>query len=216
MIATDFVAGTATLLTAGLFLTGSLSIWHIYLLTAINASASALQAPAFGAAVTQLVPKSQFGRANGLIHLGEGIGLVIAPLLAGLFIGLFGLASVLLFDMVTFIIAVSILFFVRFPDIVEPEEHILEKQNNWKNQLGQAVNYLWTRPGLFGLILVFTLANFFLGAAEAVLTPMVLSFTSADKLGLIMTMGGLGMLIGSLLVTAFGHIQWKRPVQAGW
>jgi MFS family permease len=209
MMVTDLTAGIATLFTAGLFLTGNLSIWHIYLLTAINASASALQAPAFGAAVTQLVPKAQFGRANGLIQLGEGIGLVIAPLLAGVFIGLFGLGSVLLFDMVTFIIAVSILILVRFPDLVHTNEQDQEVNSTWKSQLSQAVKYLWIRPGLLGLMLVFTLANFFLGAAEAVLTPMVLSFTSADKLGLIMTIGGLGMLVGSLLVTAFGNIQRK-------
>ena len=209
MIATDFTAGIATLFTAGLFLSGNLSIWHIYLLTAINASASAIQAPAFGAAVTQLVPKAQFGRANGFIHLGEGIGLVSAPLLAGVFIGLFGLAGVLLFDMVTFIIAVSILIFVRFPELSQTHQQALERGNSWKSQLSQAIKYLWVRPGLLGLLLVFTLANFFLGAAEAVLTPMVLSFTSADKLGLIMTIAGLGMLIGSLLVTAFGNIHRK-------
>ena len=209
MIMTDLTAGIATFVTAFLFLTGNLSIWHIYLLTAINASASAIQAPAFGAAVTQLVPKNQFGRANGLIQLGEGIGLVLAPLLAGVFIGLFGLASVLLFDMATFVIAVSILILVRFPGLIQTKEAELAVESTWKNQLRQAVKYLWIRPGLLGLMLVFTLANFFLGAAEAVLTPMVLSFTSADKLGLIMTIAGLGMLIGSLLVTAFGNIQWK-------
>ena len=209
MIAADLAAGLSTLIAAILFLAGNLSIWHIYLLTAINASASAMQAPAFGAAVTQLVPKAQFGRANGLIQLGEGIGLVLAPLLAGVLIGLFGLGSVLLFDMVTFIIAVSILFFIRFPDLIPTKGQDLEAKSTWKGQLSQAVKYLWIRPGLLGLLLVFTLANFFLGAAEAVLTPMVLSFTSAEKLGLVMTIGGLGMLIGSLLVTAFGNIQRK-------
>jgi MFS family permease len=209
MMATDFMAGMATLFTAGLFLSGNLSIWHIYLLTAINASASAIQAPAFGAAVAQLVPKAQFGRANGMIQLGEGIGLVLAPLLAGLLIGIFGLAGVLLFDMVTFIFAVSILIFVRFPELNQTSQEMLEKGKSWKSQLVQAVNYLRIRPGLLGLVLVFTLANFFLGAAEAVLTPMVLSFTTAENLGLVMTIAGLGMLIGSLLVTAFGNIERK-------
>jgi MFS family permease len=209
MMATDCMAGMATLFTAGLFLSGNLSIWHIYLLTAINASASAIQAPAFGAAVAQLVPKAQFGRANGMIQLGEGIGLVLAPLLAGLLIGIFGLAGVLLFDMVTFIFAVSILIFVRFPELNQTSQEMLEKGKSWKSQLVQAVNYLRIRPGLLGLVLVFTLANFFLGAAEAVLTPMVLSFTTAENLGLVMTIAGLGMLIGSLLVTAFGNIERK-------
>jgi DHA3 family macrolide efflux protein-like MFS transporter len=209
MIATDLTAGIATLITAGLFLAGNLSIWHIYLLTAINASASAIQAPAFGAAVTQLVPKAQFGRANGLLPLGEGIGLVIAPVLAGVFIGLFGLASVLLVDMITFLFAVSTLILVHFPDFRQEMQQTTDRKKTWISQLGQAVSYLWTRPGLLGLVLAFTLVNFFVGAAEAVLTPMVLSFTTPENLGLILTVGGIGMLIGSLIITVFGNQQRK-------
>ncbi len=204
MIITDLTAGLATMATSILFLSGNLTIWHIYVLTAVNASASALQSPAFGAAVTQLVPKDQFGRANGLLQLGEGIGLVIAPVLAGVFIGLYGLASVLFFDMITFLFAVSILIMVRFPEIQQAHLQIEENKETWITQLGQAVKYLRMRPGLLGLVLVFTLANFFVGTAEAVLTPMVLSFTTPDNLGLILTIGGAGMLVGSLLVSFFG------------
>ena len=87
----------------------------------MNASASAIQGPAFSASVTQLVPKAQFGRANGLQQLGEGIGQVIAPVLAGVLIGLFGLMSVLLVDMLTFLFAVFILLLVRFPGYTKTE-----------------------------------------------------------------------------------------------
>ena len=209
MITTDIIAGFATMISAVLFLTGNLSIGHIYLLTAVNASASALQSPAFGAAVTQLVPKDQFGRANGLLQLGEGIGLVLAPVMAGVLIGLFGLGSVLLFDMVTFLFVVSILILVRFPEIHQAKGQIKESKDTWIYQLCQAVKYLWVRPGLLGLVLVFTLVNFFVGTAEAVLTPMVLSFTTPENLGLILTTGGVGMLIGSLLVSFYGDHQRK-------
>lgn len=58
-------------------------------------------------------------------------------------------------------------------------------------------------------MLVFTLVNFFVGAAEAVLTPMVLSFTSPENLGLIMTTGGVGMLAGSILMSKYGGGQRK-------
>lgn len=212
MILADASAGLTTLVVALLFMSGNLSIWHIYLLTALNASASALQGPAFGAAVTQLVPKAQFGRANGMLQLGQGIGQVIAPVLAGAFIGVFGLASVLLFDMVTFLIAVATLLLIRFPSFRQQSEQDVEASANWKTQIGEAIRYLLDRPGLLGLILVFTLVNFFVGVAEAVLTPMILSFTTPDKLGLILTIGGIGMLVGSLLVSALGG--GKRKVYA--
>lgn len=209
MIVADLSAGLATVVIVNLFLRGALSVWHIYLLTAWNASASALQGPAFNAALTQLVPKKQFGRAAGMLQLGEGIGQVIAPVLAGVLIGFFGLQSVLIVDIVTFIAAVTTLLAIRFPPLTNSKTASEPSSPRWITQLGEALNFMWNRPGLIGLLLVFALVNFFVGMAEAVLTPMVLSFSSAEKLGLIMTGGGVGMLLGSLLATAYGD-RWRK------
>lgn len=212
IIFSDSVAGIATMLISILFVSGNLLPFHIYVLTAINASASAMQGPAFGASVTQIVPKAQFGRANGMLQLGEGIGQVIAPALAGIFIGAFGLTSILLFDVATFLFAVSILLFIRFPKIQNAEEQKQEVKSNWIVEIKQAIGYLQDRPGLLGLILVFSLVNFFVGIAEAVLTPMILSFSTPEKLAMVMTIGGFGLLSGSLLITLIGTI--KRKVNA--
>lgn len=209
MMLTDLIAGLATMSVAGLFLAGQLTLWHIYLLVAVNASASALQGPAFGAAVTQLVPKNQYGRANGLLQLGEGLGQIMAPVLAGILIAIYGLASVVLFDMLTFLFAVTTLQLIRFPPVPGSEQVDNESPASWTSQLGQAAHYLRVRPGLLGLLLVFSLVNFFVGGAEAVLTPMVLSFTTPEKLGLIMTTGGVGMLLGSMLVSVLGNTPHK-------
>jgi MFS family permease len=209
MILSDLTAGMATIITAYLFMSGNLHLWHIYLLTAINASASALQGPAFSASLTQLVPKDQFGRANGMLQLGEGVGQLLAPVLAGVLIATLGLGGVLLVDMATFLFAVGTLFLVRFPSYQKKTERKSESKDAWLLQLRKALGYLWDRPGLLSLVLVFTLVNFFVGVAEAVLTPMVLNFTTPDRLGLIMTIGGVGMLGGSLLMSIFGGGQRK-------
>jgi len=209
MIYTDLSAGFATIILIILFTVGELSTWHIYLLTAVNAAASAFQGPAFSASVTQLVPKAQYGRANGLQQLGEGISQVIAPVLAGTLIGVFGLMSLLLIDMLTFLFAVIILLVVRFPRIPQTHQRKPELSGTWYSELEQGAKFLFSRQGLLGLMLVFTMVNFFVGAAEAVLTPMVLSFTSPENLGLIMTTGGFGMLAGSILMSLYGGGQRK-------
>jgi DHA3 family macrolide efflux protein-like MFS transporter len=209
MIVTDLVAGSATMVAAMLFWTGQLNVWHVYLLTAMNASASALQGPAFSAALTQLVPKSRFGRANGMLQFGEGVAQVIAPLLAGSLIAIFGLQAVLMVDVVTFLFAVSTLVLVRFPPVHSEDQSKIEFPDAWSAQFAQAITYLKRRPGLLGLLAVFALVNFFIGMAEAVLTPMVLSFTTITKLALIMTVGGIGMMAGSVLASAFGD-RWRK------
>lgn len=213
MIWADTGAGVATVLTAILFLSGQLEVWHIYLLTAINAGFSAMQGPAFGAAVTQLVRKEQLGRANGLMQLGQGIAQIAAPLLAGLLVVSVGLWGVLLADMATFFFAVATLILVRFPAYRRTDDGTGEGQNeSWRKQIWRGFCYLWTRPGLMGLVLLFAIVNFFIGVAEAVLTPLILSFASPDTLGVILTVGGLGLLVGSLVMSSWGG--GKRKVLA--
>jgi MFS family permease len=208
MIFSDLSAGAATIFAAILFAGGNLSIWHIYLLTAINASASAFQGPAFGAAVTQLVPKEQLGRANGMLQFGDGVVQIAAPILAGVLIATFGLMSILIIDIVTFLFAVSTLLIVQFPELLQSDE----KKNVRKggmSELGQAVKYLRDNHGLLGLILVFALVNFFIGIAEVVLTPMVLSFSTPGNLGIVMTTAGIGMLAGSIVMMVIGD-KWQK------
>jgi MFS family permease len=208
MIFTDLSAGVATIFAAILFAGGNLSIWHIYLLTAINATASAFQGPAFGAAVTQLVPKEQLGRANGMLQFGDGIVQIAAPILAGVLIAVYGLMSILIIDIITFLFAVSTLLLVQFPVLLHSDE---KKKANKSAlaELGQAVKYLRDTSGLLGLILVFALVNFFIGIAEVVLTPMVLSFSTPERLGLVMAIAGIGMLFGSIVMMIIGD-KWRK------
>jgi MFS family permease len=215
MILTNIGAGLATGTAAVLLGSGKLTTGHVYALTACNAVASALQAPAFGAAVTQLVTKERFGRANGMLQLGEAGAQIGAPVLAGAMLGPLGLLGILLTDLGTFLFAVFTLLWARFPavqaaDGAEPVERV-----GWLSQATEAVRYLRVRPGLAGLLVTFALVNFFVGIAEAGLTPMVLQFGTPDVLGLIMTVGGLGMVVGSLLFMATGGGRRKVLVVFG-
>jgi DHA3 family macrolide efflux protein-like MFS transporter len=204
MMFADLGACLATVAAALLFAGGKLLPWHVYLLTALDASASAMQGPAFGAAITQLVPKEKFGRANGMLQLGEAIGQIAAPVLAGMVFAAYGLATVLAIDMATFLFAFSSLMAIRLPRLQASGLDDASSHANWTTQLAQAIRYLRPRQGLIGLMVLFAMVNFFVGVAEALLTPMVLLFTTPDVLGRIMTVGGLGMLIGSIAFTATG------------
>jgi MFS family permease len=208
MIFTDLSAGVATVLAVILFASGNLSVWYIYLLTAINATASAFQGPAFSAAVTQIVPKDQLGRANGMFQFGDGVSQIAAPILAGGLIATFGLCSILIIDIATFLFAVSTLLVVRFPELQISAEKKNAQKNGWA-ELVQAMKFLQKRSGLLGLIVVFALTNFFIGIAEVVLTPMVLSFSTPEKLGVVMTIAGIGMLAGSIAMMVIGD-KWKK------
>jgi hypothetical protein len=83
MIAADTFAATGTVALAILLRTGRTEMWHLFVIAATGAVATAFQQPAYLAAVTQLVPKRYFGRANGITQLGTATGAVAAPVLGG-------------------------------------------------------------------------------------------------------------------------------------
>jgi hypothetical protein len=64
--------------------------------------------------------------------------------------------------------------------------------------------YIVARPGLRGLLSFFAAVNFLWGMVGALITPMILGFTSSDSLGLIISIAGLGMLAGSLFMSIWG------------
>jgi MFS family permease len=57
---------------------------------------------------------------------------------------------------------------------------------------------------LKGLLLFFAVVNFLWGMVGALITPMILSWTSSDELGLIIAIAGAGMFAGSLLMSTWG------------
>src|SRR3990172_5318866 len=94
MMLSDLAAGLMTLAVLGLFLTGELQIWHLFVTGALSGAFESFQFPAYSAAVTTMLPKEQYARANGMISLVESASGVVSPILAGGVIGVLGLQLV--------------------------------------------------------------------------------------------------------------------------
>lgn len=203
MMLSDTGAGLTTLVIALLFLSGRLHVWHIYLASVLSAFFTGLQWPAYSAATTLLVPKEHLGRAAGMVQIGEAISQLAAPAIAGAMLVNVGLPGVLLTDFATFAFAVGTLFFVRFPR-PQPQTAEVGKKPSLLKDAAFGWNYILARPGLLGLLLTIALFNLFYGLTEPLLAPMILEITTADYLGVLTSIAGLGMLMGTLVMSAWG------------
>jgi DHA3 family macrolide efflux protein-like MFS transporter len=206
MILSDVGAGLSTLAIVLLLWTNQLETWHIYALTFVNAAFGTLQWPAFAATTSLLVSKKNLGRANGLVQFGQAASEILAPALAGVLMGIIQLEGVILIDVATFVFAVITLLLVRFPKPEASAERGPGKTTLW-NDLTLGWRYISARPGLKGLLLFFAVVNFVWGMVGALITPMILSWTSSDELGLIIAVAGAGMFAGSLLMSTWGGPQ---------
>ena len=200
MLIGDSSAGTATLVVVLLLLTDQLELWHIYLMATIGSVANSFQEPAYTASVPLLVPKKHLGRANGLVQMGQAMGALVAPILAGVLVAATGLGGVLLADVATFAVAVSTLALVRIP---RPEAAPSRSERLW-GQVAEGWRWLQARGGLFAFLLVAAGINFLLGFMNVLYIPLLLSFTDEVMLGTALTVLGAGMLVGSLVMGVWG------------
>jgi DHA3 family macrolide efflux protein-like MFS transporter len=179
-----------------------LEVWHIYALTAIASATNALQWPAFTAATTLLVPKSQYGRASGLAQMGLAVSQILAPLLGALLLQWVRMRGILILDLATFGVAVLALLAVRFREPGRAPETGASRSLWRESAVGWT--YLRERPGLLALLILFAGTNFNLGMLQALIPPLILSFASSTSLGTVLSIAGVGMLAGTLVMSTWG------------
>ncbi len=205
MMVSDLGAGIATVIVFALQATGNLEVWHLYVTSAITGLFNCFQWPAYSASISLMVPKEQLGRVNGMMSLMEAGPGVISPLLAGALIGVIGITGILSIDVVTFVLAIAALAFVVVPQPQQSESG-RQAQGNLLSEAAYGFRYIFARPSLLGLQLVFLFGNIFSGIFQTLLAPMVLSQTGNNELALgsVQSAGALGAIVGGVLMSVWG------------
>lgn len=206
MILSDTIAGLSTLAIVLLIWSGNLEIWHIYLVTAVSSIARSFQQLAYAAATTLLVAKQHLGRASGAIELSKAAGHLLSPVLAGILIDIIQIQGIIWIDFITFLFAFAILLVVRFPQPKSQDKNQV-KPKFLLQDIFYGWNYIATRPGLTSLVVFFVITNFAIGTAQVLVTPMILSFATAEVLGKVLSLGASGMLLGSIVMSVSGGFQ---------
>ena len=211
MMVSDLAAGIATLAILILQAFGILEYWHLYGTSIMYGLGMAFQWPAYSAAISTMIPKERLGRANGMMSLIEAGPGVVGPLLAGVLLPLIKLTGILLFDVVTFLFAIFALMIVHIP---QPERTRAGAQASGGMLKEEAFGfkYIFDRPSLLGLQLIFFAGNLFAGIGFAVLAPMILSRSGNNSLmfGSVQSAGAIASVVGGVIMSAWGG--FKRRV----
>src|SRR5215211_4745344 len=195
--------------------TGVLEVWHLYVAAILQGAGSAFQSPSYAAAITTMVSKQQYIRANGLISLLYEIPGIFGPLLAGVMYLVIGLSGILAINLISFVISIGVLLLVEIPEPPKTVEGELS-HSKFLSEAFYGIKYILQRPSLLGLQLIFFTGNLFSGIAlsAAVFYPMILLRTGNNTqiLGTIQSAGALASVLGGLFLTTWGGI--KRPARA--
>ena len=205
----DSITALFTLLVAVLFLLDSAQIWHIFLVMFIRSTCGQFQWAAMTASTSLMVPKKHLPRIAGANQTLQGIMNIIAPALGALFIELMPMQGILLVDVSTAILAVAPLLFFKIPQPARKngQNHAGEEKKSsvWQD-FAEGWQYVTGWPGLMGIIFLAMLVNFLINPAFSLLPLLVTEHfgKGAYELGFINSAFGLGVILGGLVLSAWG------------
>jgi DHA3 family macrolide efflux protein-like MFS transporter len=218
LILSDLAAGLATLVVLLLHGTDSLHLWHLFVIGFIAGSFQAFEYPAYAASITMMVPKEQYARASGMLEMAWAASSVLAPLMAGVLLGVIGLTGIMIIDVVTFVFAIGALLLVSIPQPPKSDEGLKGQGTIWKESL-YGFRYIWERPSLLALQLQFAVGNLFDFSGFVLFAPMILARTGSNEivLGSIQSAGAIGGVLGGALLTVWGGTKRRiHGVLIGW
>ena len=218
MMLSDLAAALTMLVVLLLYFSNNLQIWHLYISATVTGIFQGFQWPAYSAAISLMLPKEQYGRADGMLELAGNASMVVAPLLAGALISPIGVGGILIADLVSAVFAIATLLVIHIP---QPQKSTagIEGEGAFHKEAAYGFKYIFARPSLVGLQVVFLFANFFNLLGFAVFAPMILARTGNNELifGSVESIGAVGGVLGGLAMTVWGGFQRRiHGVLLGW
>ncbi|HEX6755516.1 MAG TPA: amino acid adenylation domain-containing protein [Mycobacteriales bacterium] len=184
---------------------GDPPLWTIYVLVWLLSSAGTFQRIAFTAAIPQLAPKRFLGHANGVAQLINGVALLFVPVLAAGLLATIGLGGILALDIVSYVFAIAVLAFVRFPDLLGRR-----RKETFSEALFGGWRLTWDNPSFRAMLFFFGIGNLLYAAPVLLVAPLVLSFAGTAQVGQVAVAEGLGALAGGLAMAIWGGPRRSR------
>ncbi len=197
--------------TAGLLgllaVTGTVQVWHVYVLALLFGAGTAFDAPARQSFVVEMVGRDFLPNAVGLNSASFNVGRVIGPALAGLLISALGSGVtatgwVILLNAVSYLAVINSLRAMRASELDTPEPIARAK-----GALRDGVRYVAARPDLiFVFVVAFAAGTFGLNFQMTTALMATGEFhKGAGEYGLLGSAMAIGSLAGALLAARRGR-----------
>ena len=203
MIYADIGTGLCTIILFLLLRFAALEIWHIFSINVITSVFGSFQNLASDVAISAVVPKNHFIRANSLQSLSSGITQVVAPALSAVLLGFMGIIGIIIIDIITMTFAcVSLAVFVKIPMSYlkyKPKFNV----KNYLNDLQSGFKTVCASALLFRLMFFMAILNFITSMASyGLLTPMILAKSGNNEVALAVANSaiGIGNMVGAFFV----------------
>jgi len=205
MLLSDLATALGTLIVFLIYTFGDLQIWHIYTVSLLAGFFTAFQYPAYSAAVTTMLSKEDYARAEGMLGSARALSGILAPLFAAALFVRVGLSGIMLIDLATFLFAFTTLLMITIPQASQTETGLQSKGTLWQ-EIGFGFRYIKQKQRLYALTVLFMLAGIFLAIGATLMAPLILSRTQNNEsaLATVQSTGAVGGIVGGVLLSVWG------------
>ena len=205
-----FITQTAMALVAlalgWLTLTGHIDLWHIYLLTAMQAVAQAFDGPARQALTPNLVPVKDLPNAFSLNSIANQAGSIVGPAISGIIIAAGGLPYVYIINAISFL-AVILALALMGPVEQQKTTPIGNGVVNFA-AIVEGVRFILKQPLIFSTMILDFFATFF--ASANTLMPIIavdVLHVGAVAYGWLSAAQAIGAMIAALVISQMQQIR---------
>jgi MFS transporter, DHA3 family, macrolide efflux protein len=191
-----------------LSITNGASIGWVYLIVAIQGLFMSLQSVASTTLIPLMVKNDELDRVNSMKELLFPLAGIIAPFLAGMLYEPIGLVGIVVIDLLTFLVSITIVAFLPLSEVKDLEP-VGKKGNLWHEAL-EGYRFLWVNKPLLYLFLYFAWWNFILNGPLELAIPYFLYRTGSDtSMSWLLLAMNAGALTGALFAVWWGHFKHK-------
>ncbi len=199
LIGAQIAAMLLAFILALLVITGTVQLWHVYVLSLLLGCVTAIDFPAQQAFIGDLTGMTVVRKAVVLNAMVVQIGRMVGPALAGLIIGSIGLGLAFTLNGLSFVAVLISLFLVR------AQQTKSSREGGQLSAVLEGLKFIRSQPRVQDIILFAVLVVFF-GISLLNFFPSLVAETlggDAQTLGLLLAAAGAGALIG---VTIFAPL----------
>lgn len=211
MIAADALIALLTLSLAVLFALDIVQVWHIFVVMFLRSLGSVFHWPAMQASTSLMVPEKHLARVAGINQALRGSLNIVAPPLGALLMSLLKFYMVISVDVITAIIAITPLLFIRIPQPVRADAGIVITPKVLLKDVVEGFKYMKNWKGLLYLTFLAAMLNFLLVPAGTLSPLMVTQHFKAGvwELSALESSMGIGVVFGGLLLGVWGGFKSK-------
>ncbi len=204
MAVTAFTLGLLTL-------TGNIDLWHIYLLTALQAVAGAFDGPSRQALVPNLVPSKDLPNAFSMTSLANQVGSIAGPALSGIIIAVGGLPYIYMINAISFL-AVILALFLMGP--VEQQKNVTTHTGAVSfSAIAEGIRFILKQPLILSTMILDFFATFF--ASANTLMPIIavdILHVGAVAYGWLSSAQAIGAMITAVILSQIQQIRRQGAV----